>query len=143
MRANSAEKRLRRGATKSAALLLVHIAICALIVVAALAFRRLGLRFPPCVFYELTGKTCLACGATRAVLALLRFRLARSFLFNPLPLSVGLFMLFTLVWEAVAAIRGRHIPIKRGYIGALVILFIVFVYNILRMTGVAPLPNAL
>lgn len=131
----------RRGAYTSAALLCVHLATAAAVLAIALIFRRSGWAFPNCSFYRLTGYTCISCGATRAVFALLRLKLARSFLLNPIPLLTAVFWLTTVGFELYCAAAKKQLRIKNGWIYVLVIFFVALAYNILRMIGAAPYPN--
>ncbi|OGC89506.1 MAG: hypothetical protein A2W25_16805 [candidate division Zixibacteria bacterium RBG_16_53_22] len=67
---------------------------------------------PACVFKKATGIACLTCGATRSVTALSDFRLADSFLFNPLAMLflVGLIAFSFLV--GFGLIFGRRLEIR-------------------------------
>lgn len=131
----------RRGALSAAALLFVHCAFSLFAVTAAWLFFKLGFSFSQCGFYATTGYTCITCGATRSVGALLNFQLLRSFLLNPIPLLLAALMLYTLVFELVAAVKKSNARIRYAWVYPVIIVLTAFVYNILRMLGAAPLPG--
>ena len=87
-----------------------------------------------CPLYELTGVTCPLGGATRAFLALFRGQLRTAFLCHPL---------FPLIPFGVAAVALLYGPLmgKRWLTGAVIaIAAALFLMNILRWTGIVPLP---
>lgn len=84
-------------------------AVCA---AACLALRPLWLAaaglFPPCLWHAWTGLPCPGCGATRAVLALLRGQLGAAFGFNPLAAAgAAVFVAVGLVAPVWVAAGGR------------------------------------
>ena len=48
-----------------------------------LAWPRLGIPLPGCIFHALTGRPCLTCGATRCFLQLCHGRLDQALRWNP------------------------------------------------------------
>lgn len=126
------------GRQKSLRLLLIHLAVCAAAVAGAFVFRALHLRFLPCAFHLITGKYCLTCGATRAVLALLQLDLAGSFLLNPLPLLLVAFMGTVMGFELVGVLRNRYYPFRWLPHVIIGIVSVLTVFSLLRNFGVLP-----
>ncbi len=122
-------------------LLLTHLGVCAGAVTGGWLWFRLGLRFPPCRVYQLTGLCCLTCGATRAVAELLRGHLLHSLLLNPVPILVGLFVGAVLVFELVQAFGRRDRRFRWGLHCVVAIVAVALIYCILRNFGFAPTPN--
>ena len=133
----------RRGALNGVALLFMHIGVFSLAALAAALFFRLGLNFPPCSFYELTGHSCLSCGMTRAVGALLHFKFIRSFLLNPGVLLTAAFALFTLGMEICRVVFKKRVKLDYWWIIALGILAVMVLWFLLRWFGIVPEPSAI
>lgn len=68
--------------------------------VTALAWLKVGLPTPPCVFHLLTGQPCLTCGATRMVAALSRLDLPTAVRMNPLVFTLFLSAGLYWIWDA-------------------------------------------
>lgn len=102
-------KEKTEGARASARLLLLHLAVCAGLAGAGYGFFALGLHFPICGFYAVTGKYCLTCGATRATHELLALRVWNSLCLNPLPALLALMMLAVLGTELAGVLLRRRI----------------------------------
>ena len=67
------------------------------------------IEIPPCFIYRTTGLWCPACGGTRAVLALLKGRLVKWFLYHPLvPYSAAVFAGYVLEETRERLCRSRH-----------------------------------
>ncbi len=88
--------------------------ICVLFaaVPALLLYRYLSAHVPffgiPCLLHTLTGYYCPGCGGTRAVYALLRLQIVRSFICHPLvPYGAAVYMWFMASHTIERASRGR------------------------------------
>ena len=68
-----------------------------------------ALGLPPCLFHELAGIPCPACGGTRALLALLRFDPGAAFAWNPLAAAAGVVFFAGGVVALGAALAGREV----------------------------------
>jgi hypothetical protein len=67
---------------------------------------KLGLRTPVCVFHELTGIACPACGATRCLRFVFRGQWMSAFLINPMIFVTGvLFVAYDLYAATVLLLR--------------------------------------
>lgn len=73
------------------------------------ALRPLGIVLP-CVFRELTGVPCPACGLTRSVCETAHGRLAEAFAYHYLGPLVYLAAWIILVWGLTAAATGKEGP---------------------------------
>ena len=107
---------------------------------AAFTFRFLGIKSLPCGFYDTTGLYCLTCGATRATLALTRFEIVRSVLFNPLPVMIVIYLLVVMIFEIVCIIRKKRVVVQWLPWNVISMLFVLIVFFILRNTGIIPMP---
>ena len=136
-------KELLKSDKRSRTLLVIHIAAAFGFFLLALLYYKLGFRFWPCPFNLITGGWCLTCGATRATLALVDFQLARSFLLNPVPLLLALFMLFVMSHELINALNKKNKPFRYFLVCALTILAVAVVFCLLRNFGVIPPPGLL
>lgn len=86
--------------------------IAILFVFAAGLLRNFAGGLPVCVFHEITGFPCLTCGGTRSLIALSRFDLVSSFMFNPLvPLFALGLIVFSLLFFA-GAVTNRSVKIS-------------------------------
>src|SRR5699024_6362928 len=83
--------------------------------------RRPGF-FPPCLFREVTGLACPACGGTRMAHHLLRRRWRAALRANPVLLVIGLPLLgwLWLRWTSAAARGEPPRPLPRAAVGAVV-----------------------
>ena len=135
-------KRKADGARESARLLFLHLAAGAGILLCAALYYALDLHFAPCVFHLVTGYYCMTCGATRAVHELLRLRLVNSFLLNPVPILLALFLLTVLGFELAGVIRRRRIRFRWGLLALYIILGVTLAHCLLRNFGVLPPPEA-
>ena len=69
----------------------------------------------PCVFHMVTGFYCPGCGGTRAVAALLKGQLWRSFLYHPaVPYCAGIYLWF-MVSHTLERAAGRRLRIGMRY----------------------------
>lgn len=124
-------------------LALLHLSICLLLPAAVWIWFRLGLRFPPCKFNQLTGLYCLTCGATRASAELLHGHLVRSVLLNPVPILAGLFLVQVTVFEFVCWFRKRDRRFRWGLHWIVAIAAVALLYCLLRNFGFVPKPEFL
>ena len=74
-------------------------------------FKNIAPHLPDCVFHEITGFPCPTCGGTRSLIALSKFDLVSSFMFNPLvPLfAFGLIIFSLLFFTGVVTKRSLKI----------------------------------
>jgi hypothetical protein len=68
--------------------------------------------FPKCVFYQMTGLECPACGSQRAVHAILNGSFLEGFLYNPfivisIPYGFGLVMIMLFKTPFTAKLRSK------------------------------------
>ena len=70
-----------------------------------------------CLFRQVTHVPCPSCGATRALLALMRGELSRSLLLNPLGALLSLGMIVIPPWIIIDWFRGND-SFHRWYIAA-------------------------
>jgi Protein of unknown function (DUF2752) len=61
---------------------------------------------PSCVFKELTGIPCPACGSTRAVMHFAHFDVPHAFIMNPLIAAAVVLSLLALIYSIVSAVLG-------------------------------------
>lgn len=87
-----------------------------------------------CPIFELTGITCPLCGTTRAWLALFRGDFALALTCHPLFLLIPPWFLGVLLWDGPLKNKKWAHGLLIGFAGAL------FAMNVLRWTGVIPLP---
>lgn len=139
----AAPARQARPGSRCGRLALLHLCVCVLAAAAGRLWFRLGLHFPPCMFNRLTGLCCLTCGATRAVDALLHGQLLRSFLLNPTPVLLCLFLAWVLGFELVGFLRGKAVRFRWGLHALVGIVAVAAVYCVLRNLGLAPVPGEL
>ncbi|MBQ1973783.1 MAG: DUF2752 domain-containing protein [Paraprevotella sp.] len=66
-----------------------------------------GFGFTPCLFKNVTGIPCPACGTTRAIILIVNGRLWQSLLLNPLGLLAYVVMFILPFWWLVDAVRRR------------------------------------
>lgn len=132
-----------QGARESARLLFVHLGAAAGAALCAVLYYALDLHFAPCVFHLITGRYCMTCGATRAVHELLRFHFVNSFLLNPVPTLLAVFVLTVIGFELAGALRGRRIPFRWGLHALYVIVGVTLLHCLLRNFGLLPPPEAL
>jgi hypothetical protein len=128
-------KLIKPGSTrrKSAALLLLAAAATAL--VARLFTPALEKISPPCIFHSLTGLHCAGCGATRALIALLRGDIAAAFGYNPLFMIVFVPVVLLAVLNELtiaAAGTGFRASINPGARTVVIIIAILVAYSLLR-----------
>jgi hypothetical protein len=87
---------------------------------------------PVCIFHEITGYPCLTCGGTRALIALSRFDLVSSFMFNPLvPLFALGLIVFSLLFFA-GAVTNRSVKINLTRRGKRVIRYSAIIIIVLN-----------
>ena len=67
----------------------------------------LALSLPPCLLRTLTGLPCVACGSTRALLALCRLDVGTAFAMNPLAAAGILVLVVVGPFAGAAALAGR------------------------------------
>ena len=94
----------------------------------------------PCMFYFLTGLYCPGCGAGRACRALLQFRFAEAFCYNPvfvilLPF-IGVYFVARMADWVITG--GNHIDKKISVRLLVVVLILVVLYGVLRNIPVYP-----
>ena len=61
-----------------------------------------------CVFKNITGIPCPACGSTRATLQLLQGRLISSILINPFGILTNLLITFSILWMIIDIIKNKE-----------------------------------
>lgn len=115
--------------------------------VLALAAAALFYHFHPafpfplsCAVYEFTGFYCPGCGAGRACRALLQFRVAEAFCYNPvfvilLPF-IGVYFVARMADWVITG--GNHIDKKISVRLLVVVLILVVLYGVLRNIPVYP-----
>ncbi len=62
----------------------------------------------PCIFYEVTGLQCPACGVSRMLISLLRLDVVAAFRYNPFLLVNGPVIVGCLVYSDVQYVRLGH-----------------------------------
>lgn len=121
----------------------ILLAVLAILAVGAHLFNKDLLHsFPPCAIHAVTGYYCPGCGATRALIALLRGQLVRSLMYHPFILYVtaggGWFMLSQTV-ERLSGRRirvGLHFRYIYVWIGLALIFGNMFIRNVMVYKGV-------
>lgn len=94
---------------------------CVLIFAASVVLFVRLLRIPvekyqvPCLFHSVTGYYCPGCGGTRAVRALLSFRLAESLRYHPLVPYAALLGGWFMVSQTIERISRGRLPIGMHY----------------------------
>ncbi len=96
--------------------------------------------FPGCLFYRLTGFLCPGCGMTRATHATLHGNLAAAFRFNPLGMILFPIALTGVIFDLIAWVKGKPLPIKFRLCGIWpwVIVAAILVFWVLRNIPVWP-----
>ena len=61
-----------------------------------------------CIFKNITGVPCPACGSTRATVLLFHGHLLNSLLLNPLGLLTNVFILISIIWMVCDIVRDRE-----------------------------------
>jgi len=82
------------------------------LVVSAWGFFRLGLATPGCLFRQITGVPCLACGGTRCVRSLAGLDIPAAFLYSPLVATLALGVVAWSLWVLVARVRGDNLRLR-------------------------------
>jgi hypothetical protein len=96
--------------------------------------------FSVCIFKNITGIPCPACGSTRATICLLHGNVKEALLLNPLALATNIFILFSIGWMVSDLLRNKetYIPnLKRDLntnikIFLFVILIVNWIWNIYK-----------
>ena len=101
----------------------------------------LGLAFPACWFYSLTGLHCPGCGATRALHALLQGEMGRAVDYNVLAVVLGPAVMAWSVFLLYRALRYRRVspPAIPGHVLAGALLTAI-TFAVLRNLPFAPFP---
>lgn len=85
--------------------------------------------FLPCIFHGVTGFYCPGCGGTRAVAALLRGEILRSFLYHPIvAYSAALYAWFMASHTIERLSRGRFLVgmrLRPGYLWLALLLVVI------------------
>ena len=123
---------------KSIRILFIHVAILGIAGIAALFMDASGMMTWECGIHKIAGIYCLTCGATRAAVALGRFDIIGSVLFNPLPLILVCFLLVVIGYQLVCIIRNRRGRVEWLPWSVIIILGIQVVFCLLRNFGVIP-----
>ena len=93
---------------------------------------------PFCIFHEVTGLPCAACGTTRATVHLMHGRLLAALATNPLSLVTTTIMLFAPLWivfdlatgksSLLAAYRWMEIKLKQKRYAIPLVLLVVAIW---------------
>ena len=129
-----------RAAPKSAVFLIsIFFGVLLTWVAVLIYFGQTIYRVPVCFTYRVTGIYCLTCGATRATGELAHLRLVKSFMLNPIPLLVSIFLLTLFVHYVVGFIREEDRPYRFYYVWIYTILTAAIVFCVLRNVGILPI----
>ena len=99
------KKRIRNG------ILCIAVAAAGTAFLLLFPFDRVAGVLQPWLFYTMTGRPCIGCGATRSVLALARLDIIHSVMYHPLPFLLALAALLHYIEIAVYAVCGRRIKL--------------------------------
>lgn len=78
----------------------------------AWAFFKLGLTTPGCLFRQITGAPCLACGGTRCVRSLADLDIPGAFYYSPLVATLALGVVIWTLWAVIARLRGDALRLR-------------------------------
>ena len=123
---------------KSIRIIIIHVAVLGIAGIAALFMDVSGMMIWECGIHKISGIYCLTCGATRAAVALSRFDIISSVLYNPLPLILVCFLLVVIGYQLVCIIRNRRGRVEWLPWSVIIILGIQVVFCLLRNFGVIP-----
>jgi len=94
---NESLHKMKRVAPKSFAFLIITpIAGIVSLLLSKVYFAQSLVKLPDCVVKRITGIPCPSCGMTRAVYAITRMQLVKSFLYHPAPILTSILLL--AVW---------------------------------------------
>ncbi|MDD6037221.1 MAG: DUF2752 domain-containing protein [bacterium] len=127
---------MKKQKTPEDELYMVGIALFILGIPCLVAYHKLMTHFPElhmgCVLHALTGYYCPGCGGTRAVYALLRGQILRSFCYHPVvPYGAGVYLYFMLTHTIQRLSGGRWQHGMKYHPAYLWVALVILVVNVL------------
>lgn len=93
-----------------------------------------------CVFHKTTGLYCLGCGGTRSIMALLHGNIPLAFRNNPLGPALVVLLLLWYIEKSAEALGKPVKLIPRKFAFWMVLLALVFIWNLIRNFVPAMMP---
>ena len=84
-----------------------------------------------CIFRELFGIYCAGCGTTRMIKSLLRLKIYKSFMYNPVMFIYFILLGMYFIYNVILYIKGMEIR-KPNIIILIILITILFIYMLIR-----------